>query len=47
MTTQEIHQRLDHRAGKHIPTKHLLILLDCFGQPVTETNIEAFLRYAW
>ena len=47
MTTQEIHQRLNHRAGKNIPIKHLLILLECFGKPVTEDNIEAFLSYAW
>ena len=47
MTTQEIHQRLEHRAGRHIPIKHLLILMECFGEPVTDANIEAFLRYAW
>ena len=47
MTTNEIHLRLNHRAGKNIPIKHVLILLECFGQPVSETNIEAFLKYAW
>ena len=27
MTTQEIHDRLNHRAGKIIPIKHLLLLI--------------------
>jgi len=51
MTTHEIHDRLNHRAGQIIPIKHLLVLMERFeeinGQPVTDTNIEAFLRYAW
>jgi hypothetical protein len=51
MTTQEIHDRLNRRAGQIIPIKHLLVLMERFeeinGQPVTDTNIEAFLRYAW
>ena len=51
MTTQEIHDRLNHRAGQIIPIKHLLLLMERFeeinGQPVSDTNIEAFLRYAW
>ena len=51
MTTQEIHDRLNHRAGKTIPIKHLMTLMDRFqeitGQPVSDTNIEAFLQYAW
>jgi len=51
MTTQEIHDRLNHRAGKIIPIKHLLLLMERFQeinhQPVSDTNIEAFLRYAW
>ena len=51
MTTQEIHSRLNHRAGKHIPIKHVQLLMARFeeihGLPVNETNIEAFLRYAW
>ena len=51
MTTQEIHDRLNHRAGKTIPIKHLMTLMERFqeitGQPVSDTNIEAFLRYAW
>ena len=51
MTTQESHDRLNHRAGKQIPTKHLQLLMERFtqihGQQVSETNIEAFLRYAW
>ena len=45
--TQEIHERLNHRCGQNVPLKHLAILMDCFGQPVTEANIEAFLKYAW
>jgi len=47
ISTQEIHDRLNHRCGRNIPLKHLAILMECFGQPITETNIEAFLRYAW
>ena len=47
MSTQEIHEGLNERAGKKIPIKHLKILLECFGQPVTAKNIQAFLRYAW
>ena len=51
MTTQEIHDRLNHRAGQIIPIKHLLVLMERFeeihGQPVSDTNIEAFLKYAW
>ena len=51
MTTQEIHDRLNHRAGKTIPIKHLMTLMERFqeitGQPVSDTNIEAFLQYAW
>ena len=51
MTTQEIHDQLNHRAGQIIPIKHLLTLMERFeeihGQPVLDTNIEAFLRYAW
>jgi hypothetical protein len=51
MTTQEIHSRLNHRAGKHIPIKHMQLLMTRFeeihGEPVSDTNIEAFLRYAW
>lgn len=47
MTTQEIHARLNDRAGKHISQHIVKILLDTFGQPVDDTNIEAFLRYAW
>ncbi len=47
MTTHEIHDRLNRRAGQVIPIKHLLILIECFGQPVTDDNITAFLRYAW
>ena len=45
--TQEIHERLNHRCGQNIPLKHLAILMECFGQPITEANIEAFLKYAW
>lgn len=45
--TQEIHERLNHRCGSNIPLKHLAILMECFGQPITEDNIEEFLRYAW
>lgn len=51
LTTQEIHERLNHRAGQNIPIKHLLLLMERFreihGQPITASNIEAFLRYAW
>jgi len=51
MSTQEIHERLNRRAGQNIPIKHLLLLMERFreihGQAVTEANIEAFLRYAW
>lgn len=51
MTTQEIHSRLNHRAGKHIPIKHVQLLMARFeeihGLLVNETNIETFLRYAW
>ena len=51
MTTQEIHDRLNHRAGQIIPIKHLMLLMERFqeitGQPVSDTNIEAFLRYSW
>ncbi len=51
MTTQEIHDRLNHRAGKIIPIKHLMVLMERFyeitGQNVDDNNIEAFLRYAW
>ena len=51
MTTQEIHDRLNHRSGQKIPLKHLQLLMERFyeitGEQVSETNIEAFLRYAW
>ena len=51
MTTQEIHDRLNHRAGQIIPIKHLLLLMERFeeitGESVSDTNIEAFLKYAW
>ena len=51
MSTQEIHSRLNHRAGKHIPIKHVQLLMARFeeihGLPVNDTNIETFLRYAW
>lgn len=51
LSTQEIHERLNHRCGQTIPIKHLLLLMERFreiyGQPVTGANIEAFLRYAW
>ena len=51
MTTQEIHDRLNHRAGQIIPIKNLLLLMERFeeihGQLVSDTNIEAFLKYAW
>ena len=51
MTTQEIHDRLNHRAGKTIPIKHLMTLMERFqeitGQSIADTNIEAFLQYAW
>lgn len=47
MTTHEIHQCLNQRAGKHIEARIVKDLLDCFGQPVDETNIESFLKYAW
>lgn len=51
MTTQEIHDRLNHRAGKKIPTKHMQMLMERFeeihGEGVDESNIEAFLQYAW
>lgn len=51
MTTQEIHDRLNHRAGQKISTKHLQLLMERFyeitGSPVSEANIEDFLRYAW
>ena len=44
MTTQEIHSRLNHRAGKHIPIKHMQLLMTRFeeihGEPVSDTNIE-------
>ena len=47
LTTQEIHRALNQRAGRKIPLKHLYILIDCFGQPVTGDTLAAFLRYAW
>ena len=47
MTTQEIHQALEGRAGKKISYKHLCILLECFGEAVNDDNLESFLRYAW
>jgi hypothetical protein len=51
MTTQEIHERLDRRAGKKIPIKHLMVLLERFeertGKKVDERNIGEFLQYAW
>ncbi|MBQ3716839.1 MAG: hypothetical protein II901_00415 [Paludibacteraceae bacterium] len=51
ISTQEIHSRLNHRAGKKIPTKHMQMLMVRFeeitGEPVSQTNIDAFLRYAW
>ena len=51
MTTQEIHQALNQRAHQKISHKHLKILMErfveCFGTPVTDDNIEAFLNYAW
>ena len=51
MTTQEIHDRLNHRAGKKIPIKHMQTLMERFyeitGEAVDESNIEAFLAYAW
>lgn len=45
--TQEVHERLNHRCGRHISLKHLAILMECFGKAITEANIEAFLQYAW
>ena len=51
MTTQEIHQALNARAHQKIPHKHLQILMERFeeinGEPVTDTNLESFLQYAW
>ena len=51
MNTQDIHERLNHRCGYNMPLKHLAILMERFteihGQPVTEDNLEAFLKYAW
>ena len=51
MSTQEIHDRLNHRAGKKIPTKHMQLLMERFeeihSEPVSDTNIDAFLKYAW
>ena len=51
MTTQEIHQALNQRARHSIPHKHLKILMErfteCFGQPITDDNLESFLQYAW
>lgn len=51
MTTQEIHDRLNHRAGKIIPIKHLMVLMERFqeitGEEVSDTNISDFLQYAW
>ena len=32
MTTQEIHSRLNHRAGKHIPIKHVQLLMARFEE---------------
>ncbi len=45
--THEIHERVNHRCGRNISLKHLAILMECFGQPISEANIEAFLKYAW
>ena len=51
MSTQEIHNRLEHRAGGKIPIKHVQLLMERFeeitGQTISDTNIEAFLCYAW
>lgn len=51
MTTQEIHRALNDRAHRKIPHKHLQILMECFmerfGTPITDTNLESFLQYAW
>ena len=51
MTTQEIHDLLNHRCGRYISLKHLAVLMERFeektGLPVSETTIEAFLQYAW
>ena len=47
MTTQEIHQELEKRARKKITYKHLSVLMECFGDEIDETNLEAFLKYAW
>ena len=51
ISTQEIHSRLNHRAGKRIPIKHMQMLMARFeeitGQPISPSNVEAFLRYAW
>ena len=47
MTTQEIHQALNERAHQKIPHKHLQILMECFGEEVTDDNLESFLQYAW
>lgn len=51
MSTQEIHQALNQRAHRKIPQKHLQILMERFeeinGEPVTDTNLESFLQYAW
>lgn len=45
--THEIHERVNRRCGRHISLKHLAILMECFGEPITESNIGAFLKYAW
>ena len=51
VTTQEIHQALNERAHQKIPHKHLVTLMErfveIFGEEVTDTNLEAFLNYAW
>ena len=47
MTTQEIHQALNERAHLKVSHKHLQILMECFGQPIADENLEAFLQYAW
>ena len=40
MTTNEIHERVNHRCGKTIPIKHVAVLRECFeeetGQAVGE-----------
>ncbi len=47
LTTQNIHELLNHRAGRDIPIKHLMILMDTYGKPIDEDTIADFLTYAW